>query len=324
MHVFVTGGAGFLGSHLVDACLARGDRVTVLDDFSTGRRENLRDYPQLTVEHGSVCDGARVAAIAGGADLIVHLAAAVGVRRVREAPSAAMQTNVLGVQAVLDAAVSADLPVVLASSSEVYGTGVPVPFREDAPLSIGQTHEWRSGYACAKALGECAALARAHDDGLRVVIARLFNTVGPRQRSRYGMVLPTFVARALRNERLTVFGDGNQTRCFAHVEDVVSALLELAERECFGRVFNVGSDVEWRIVDVARRVIELTGSSSVIEFEPFERAHPGFGGDVVRRVPDLGRLCSALGRTPRGDLDAILVDVIESVRLNNGSLAVPG
>ncbi|MCA8944310.1 MAG: NAD-dependent epimerase/dehydratase family protein, partial [Planctomycetes bacterium] len=184
---------------------------------------------------------------------------------------------------------------------------------------IGRPDLLRSGYACAKALAECSAAAAAEEYGLRAIVVRLFNTVGPRQRSRYGMVLPTFVARALAGLPLTVFGDGSQTRCFAHVDEVVSAVLRLVDRGCFGRVFNVGSDAEWRIVDVAHRVVELVQSSSSIEFEPFEDAYPGFGAGVARRVPDLTALRTAIGFAPERALDDIIRDV-----LSRSSRVLPG
>lgn len=319
MRVLVTGGAGFVGSHLIDHLVQRGDSVVALDDLSTGRIENLDDAfraaeDRLTVVQGDVCDRSLVDRLTCGVDAVVHLAAAVGVERIGAAPLQSMRTNIQGVDAVLEAAGSADVPVVLASSSEVYGGGdaAAVPFDEADSMRLGEAGALRAGYACAKAYAECAATAHAQEHSLRAVIVRLFNTVGPRQRARYGMVLPRFVDQALAGTPLTVFGDGTQTRCFAHVRDVVRQILGLLEAGAFGRAFNVGDDRETRIVDLARRVVAAVGSASELRFEPFESAHPGFGDGALRRVPALQRMRAELGAAaqPQFDLDALIRDVV--------------
>ncbi len=321
MRILVTGGAGFVGSHACESLVRRGDRVVAFDDLSTGRLENveaLRRERGFELVVGSVTDRARVAELVRSADLVLHLAAAVGVRLVVEEPLRTLETNVLGTEAVVRACSDRGVPLVLASSSEVYGKGTALPFREDGDLVLGPTSCARWAYACSKAQGEWLALAHHRDAGLPVVVTRFFNTVGPRQSGRYGMVLPTFASQALAGEPLTVHGDGAQTRCFCHVEDTVSALLLLADRvrapHVNGRVFNVGSDHEVTIARLAALVRDAAGSRSPIVHVPYERAFgPGFE-DLARRVPDLSRLERATGFRPSTPLETIVADVVAEQR----------
>jgi UDP-glucose 4-epimerase len=314
----ITGGAGFIGSHLAEALLARGDAVEVLDDFSTGRRENLAAFERderfrLTV--GGVTDPAAVASAIERNDDVYHLAAAVGVRLIVTDPARTIQTNIRGAEVVLEAAARTKKKVFIASSSEVYGKGVRIPLAETHDLLLGPTTCPRWAYACSKAIDEFLALAYAKQFDLPVVIARFFNTVGPRQSGQYGMVIPRFLRQGLAGEPITVYGDGRQTRCFAHVRDTVRAAMELMDREaCRGQVFNVGGDSEISILELARRVVELTGGRSRIRRIPFEEAYgPGFE-DMERRVPDLARLRRSIDWTNLAGIDEILRSTMEWMR----------
>ncbi len=323
MRVLVTGGAGFIGSSLVESLLADGEDVVVLDDFSSGRRANLpATHGRLRVVVGSVLDDATVERLVGEVDHVYHLAAAVGVSLVGRAPRHGLEANTLGTLRVLAAAAARGVPTVVASSSEVYGARDAVPYREADAMCLGVPSEVRSGYSCAKAWGECLAFAHAAESGLPVLVVRLFNTVGPRQRARYGMVLPRFARQALAGEPLTVYSDGRQTRCFAHVEDVVSAIRALVARDRFGAVFNVGSEAEVTIGELANCVVRRAGSPSRIEHAAFESHHPGFGGGPRRRVPDLSALRQAIGAVPQRSLDSIIDEVLRSPR--SSPLAQPG
>jgi UDP-glucose 4-epimerase len=316
MRHLVTGGAGFIGSHLVERLLARGDRVVVLDDLSTGRLANLAavaGHPDLEVVIGSVEDRTLVARAARGVDRIHHLAARVGVELVVGEPVASIRTIVDGTQAVLEAARVDRIPVVLASSSEVYGDSAPVPLRESVPVVPGRTDEPRGGYACAKALSEWFGFAFMAEHGVPVSVARLFNTVGPRQTGRYGMVLPRFCEQARRGAPMTVHGDGAQTRCFAHVADVVDALIALGEQErAVGRVVNVGSDTETSILELAVLVRDLADSRSPIECRPMAELAPARVRDTRRRVPDLALLRALVGTVPATPLARIVRDTLDS------------
>ncbi|GAB4152276.1 MAG: SDR family NAD(P)-dependent oxidoreductase [Planctomycetota bacterium] len=313
--VLVTGGAGFIGSHLVDHLLARGHRVLALDDLSTGSLDNLRlamRSNRFRFARGSAEDRGLVERELGRCDLVFHLAGAVGVRRCADAPVSMIERNLGPTRVVLDVAARMGVPVLIASSSEVYGDG-PVPFRESEPIRLGPTDLPRGGYACAKAMGEWLALAHASERGLPVVIARLFNTVGERQSGRYGMVLPTFVRQAVSGAPITVYGDGSQTRCFAAVGEVVRALAEiLPRREAHGRVFNVGSGIEVSILEVARIVKRLAGSQSPIRHVPLENAFPPGLVDPRRRVPSLDRLRSVLGWVPETPIERIAEELLRS------------
>lgn len=316
--VLVTGGAGFIGSHLVDHLLQRGCSVHVLDDLSTGSRSNLAAAsrsPRLTLTIGSAADVTRVEPLVAGATHVFHLAGAVGVRRLADAPLLMIERNLRPTETVLAAAAKASVPTLIASSSEVYG-GRPVPFCEDDAVQPGATEGLRGGYACAKAMGEWLAMAHAFEHGLPVVVARLFNTVGPRQSGRYGMVLPRFLAQALANQPITVFGDGAQTRCFAHVGDVVRALAQLLEQPAArGRVFNVGSDREITVADLAQLVRRSAGSSSEIVCTPMEAVFPRGFTDPARRVPSLLRLRQVLGWVPSTPLEAVVQELVSAVAL---------
>ena len=325
-NVLVTGGAGFIGSHLCEALLARGDRVVALDDLSTGSTANLErvlDSPRFELCTGSVTDAERGTELVQRSELVIHLAAAVGVRLIVEQPVRTLETNVHGAETVLRAAASRRVPVFLASSSEVYGKGDRVPFREDDDLRLGPTHRARWAYACSKALDEWLAMAWHRQAGVPVVLARFFNTVGPRQTGRYGMVLPTFAAQALAGEPLTVHGTGEQTRCFCHVRDTVEAVLRLTASprapHVNGRVFNVGTDREVSMLELAELVGRAARSSSPIALVPYEEVYGSGFEDMRRRVPDVGRLERATGFRPSTALETIVADVVAEQRARAAS-----
>jgi UDP-glucose 4-epimerase len=306
----ITGGAGFIGSHLAEALVARGQRVILLDDLSTGSVENirhLRKEPGVQCIFESVMERALLAELVDQSDVIFHLAAAVGVRRIIESPVRTIETNVKGTELVLEAAAKKKKLVFIASTSEVYGKNQKVPFCESDDVILGSTAKSRWSYATSKALDEFLALAYWKEKKLPVVIARFFNTVGPRQTGRYGMVLPTFVSQALAREPLTVFGSGKQRRCFGYVEDVVEAMLRLASTDrAVGEVVNIGNDSEITIENLASMVKTRTGSNSPIKFIPYEEAYePGFE-DMERRVPSLEKLVSLTGFRPTTPLTVIV------------------
>ena len=318
MRALVTGGAGFIGSHLAETLLGEGHEVVVLDDLSTGRVENLQavlGHAGLSLVEGSVTDEALVEKLCGGADLVYHLAAAVGVRLILERPVETIATNIVGAEVVLRAAARDGTPVVLASSSEVYGKNDRVPLSEEDDRILGPTTKSRWSYACAKAIDEFLGLAYHREHGLPVVILRLFNTVGPRQTGRYGMVLPRFVRQALEGQPITVYGDGQQTRSFTDVDDAVRMMIALSKSPvAAGQVFNVGTPHEVTIAEVARRVQALTGSDSPIRHVPYEEAYqPGFE-DLRRRVPDVSKAERLIGFRPRIALDETLERVIRFLR----------
>ncbi|MBI1355161.1 MAG: NAD-dependent epimerase/dehydratase family protein [Acidobacteria bacterium] len=315
---FVTGGAGFIGSHLVENLLARGAAVAVLDDLSSGRLENLAgvaDHPSLQIHVGGLDDEERLDALTGAADTVVHLAAAVGVERVVREPLRTMESNLFGFERVLDAAARHSRRVLVASSSEVYGKGGKSPFSEDDDVVLGATTKGRWSYAATKMVGEFLTLAHRRQSGLEGVVCRFFNTIGPRQSDQYGMVAPRFVRQALAGKPLTVYGDGSQSRCFCDVRDVVEAVALLAETpEAAGLVVNVGSDREISILELAEMVLRLTGSGSTIERVPYEDAYePGFE-DIVRRVPDTARIRNLIGWQPRRTLEQTLQAIIADER----------
>jgi UDP-glucose 4-epimerase len=314
MRVLITGGAGFLGSHLAERLLADGHRVTLLDDLSTGRRENLEAAlatGRCELHVASAADPHVVGPLVQGSDLVFHLAAIVGVRLVVERPAEALDNNLRAARTVLQAAARWQRPVVFASSSEVYGKGMRVPFREDDDLLLGATTVARWSYAAGKATSEWLALGLCKEQGMRALILRLFNTVGPRQRGCYGMVLPRFVRQALRGEPITVHGDGRQTRCFAHVADVVDAIVRLVASEaCWGQVVNVGSDEEIAVGDLARIVRSKADSRSPIVTVPYEVAYGGGYEDLRRRVPDLSKLRALIGKYAPRPIESIVEDVL--------------
>jgi UDP-glucose 4-epimerase len=318
MRVLITGGAGFIGSHLSDELLSRGDRVHVLDDLSTGAIDNIRhlkgnDAFEYTLE--SAASSRVVAELVDEADVVYHLAAAVGVELIVESPVRTIETNVHCTEVVLNHAAKKKKPVFIASTSEVYGKSPDLPFSEDGDLVLGPTHIGRWAYACSKAIDEYLALAYWKERKLPTVVGRLFNTVGPRQTGRYGMVIPRFVRQALADQPLTVFGDGSQQRVFCHVKDVVLALAELMRREdTYGSIYNVGGFEEVTIQVLAERVRDAVGSESEIVTIPYDEAYePGFE-DMLRRVPDITRIAEQIGWRPRLSLDDIIGDVIEHHR----------
>jgi UDP-glucose 4-epimerase len=318
MKALLTGGAGFIGSHLADALLAQGHDVSVIDDFSTGSRDNiahLEGHPGFSCVEDSVMHEARMAELVDRCDVIFHLAAAVGVKLIVEAPVRTIETNVHGTEVVLAQASRRGKLVVVFSTSEVYGKSAAVPFREDADLVFGPTHKQRWAYACSKAVDEFLALAYSRERGLPVIIVRLFNTVGPRQTDRYGMVIPTFVRQALTDVPLTIHGDGRQSRSFTDVRDVVNAVVRLAaEPRAVGQVLNIGSTEETTMLDLARRVKTLTGSRSELTLVPYDQAYESGFEDMARRVPDLSRIRALIGYQPAHTLDDVLKRVIEFER----------
>ena len=314
MRVLITGGAGFIGSHLADAYLERGDEVAVIDDLSTGTIENIRHLkvnPRFSYTIDSVHNQPVTAELVDQADVVVHLAAAVGVKLIVESPVRTIETNVRGTEVVLALANKKKKKVLIASTSEVYGLSADVPFREDGNLVMGATTKGRWSYACSKAIDEFLALAYWREKKLPTTIVRLFNTVGPRQTGRYGMVIPTFVRQALAGRPITVYGDGKQTRCFGYVGDVVGALIKLIDHpDSVGQVFNIGSSEEISIFELAKKVKELTNSTSEIVFMPYDEAYEEGFEDMPRRVPDTSKIKQLVGFEPQMKLEGILQTVI--------------
>jgi UDP-glucose 4-epimerase len=315
MKVLITGGAGFIGSHLAEALLERGDEVHVLDDLSTGSIENiehLKSHKSFHYTIDTVINEPVLAEHVDRADVVVHLAAAVGVRLIVESPVHTIETNVHGTETVLKLSNKKKKSVLLASTSEVYGKSIDFPFREDADLVMGATTKGRWSYACSKAIDEFLGLAYYKEKKLPVVVVRLFNTVGPRQTGRYGMVIPNFVGQALAGQPITVYGDGSQSRCFTDVIDVVGALIGLINHPgAIGGVFNVGSRQEISMLGLAEKVKSMTASDSEIVFVPYEKAYEEGFEDMPRRVPDISKLNKLIGYEPTIDLDGILKRVIE-------------
>jgi UDP-glucose 4-epimerase len=318
MRYLITGGAGFIGSHLSERLLAEGHAVLVLDDLSTGRYENiahLEKHPEFELRVATVTDPAVVERCVLECRAVFHLASAVGVRLVVDEPVKTIETIVGGTDVVLKACARYRRPILLTSTSEVYGKSERIPFREGDDCVLGPTTTRRWAYACAKMIDEFHALAHWNQTRLPVVVARLFNTVGPRQTGRYGMVIPRFVAQGLAGEPITVYGDGRQTRCFAHVQDVVAALIALfGHPEATGQVFNIGNDEEVSILELAERVRTLTGKRSTIQMIPYSEAYTAGFEDMHRRVPDLSRVKRLIGYRPSRDLDQVLADVLASQR----------
>jgi UDP-glucose 4-epimerase len=318
VRALVTGGAGFIGSHLTEALLAMGQEVVVLDDLSTGRAENLQavqKHPRLEVVLGSVTDEALVRKLVAAADVVYHLAAAVGVQLILDRPVGTIETNIVGTETVLRVACETRPRVMIASTSEVYGKNDRVPLSEEDDRLLGPTTKSRWSYACSKAIDEFLALAYHHEHRLPVTIIRFFNTIGPRQTGRYGMVVPRFVRQALDGQPITVYGDGRQSRCFTDVEDAVRATIALAlSPAAIGEVFNVGTPQELTIGDLAERVRALAGSSSPTVLVPYEQAYqPGFE-DLRRRVPDVRKVERVVGYRSRVPLDETLRRVIAYLR----------
>lgn len=315
MHWLITGGAGFIGSHLAEALVGRGDRVTVLDNLSTGRLANLSTLESragFRFVQGSILDRALLVPLVQDCDGVYHLAAAVGVKLIISQPVETIETNVFGTETLLSVAAAYRRRVLIASTSEVYGKNNTVPFREDDDSVFGSTQKSRWSYACSKKLDEFLALAYFRERKLPVTIARFFNTVGPRQTGEYGMVLPRFVRQALRQDPITIYGDGSQSRCFTHVDEAVHAVTKLMDRvDTAGEVFNLGGQTEVTIVELARKVIEMSVSRSQLRYIPYEEAYEKGFEDMQRRVPDVSKLKHWIGYAPSDGLETIIRSVID-------------
>ncbi len=318
MHYLITGGAGFVGSFLAEELLRRGHEVSIIDDLSTGSIHNithLKQNPRFHYTIDSCTNVPLLAELVDASDAVFHLAAAVGVKLIVESPVRTIETNVKLTEIVLDLVSKKKRPVLITSTSEVYGKSTQLPFREDGDLVLGATNMGRWSYACSKAIDEFLAIAYYREKKLPALIVRLFNTVGPRQTGQYGMVIPTFVRQAIENKPITVFGDGTQSRCFTHVSDVVRALIGLMERESFyGEVFNVGSGTEISISALAEQIRERAGSQSEIKYVPYSEAYEAGFEDMVRRIPDTSKIEKAIGWKPTLSLSQILDDVVASMR----------
>lgn len=327
MRYLITGGAGFIGSHLAERFLEQGDRVVLLDNLSTGSMENIRHLKSaenLEYHLDGIENRQLLAELVDDADVIIHFAAAVGVKLIVESPVRTIETNVNGTQLILEAASKKKKLVLLASTSEVYGKNTKVPFREDADLVLGPTTKGRWSYAASKALDEFLALSYWKERNQPVIVARFFNTVGPRQTGRYGMVLPNFVKRALANHPIEVYGDGKQSRCFCDVKDTVEALSRLLPLEkAIGEVVNIGNTEEISMENLARMVKQRTNSSSTIEYIPYDKAYePGFE-DMMRRVPCIDKLHGLTGFRPQTSLSEIIDRVAAFYRQKEGLLVPP-
>jgi UDP-glucose 4-epimerase len=318
MRYLITGGAGFIGSHLSEELLRRGHQVYVVDDLSTGSIENIRHLKTHDRFHYTIdsCSNQHLMAeLVDGCDKIYHLAAAVGVKLIVESPVRTIETNIRLTEIMLNLANKKKRPIFVASTSEVYGKSEQFPFNEDADTVMGATTKGRWSYACSKAIDEFLAIAYWKEKKLPTVVARLFNTVGPRQTGQYGMVVPNFVRQALAGEPITVFGDGKQSRCFTHVSDVVRALIGLMDHEsAYGNVYNIGNNVEISMNDLAKQVREMCGSKSEIVLIPYEKAYEHGFEDMPRRVPDLSKIKKAIAWQPTIALAQILTDVIDHQR----------
>jgi UDP-glucose 4-epimerase len=316
MRVLITGGAGFVGSHLADACLARGDEVFVLDDLSTGSIDNieyLKRHPYFHYTIGRVQNAQVTAELVDRVDMVYHLAAEVGVRRVIDSPISTIENNVQATEVVFHAAAKKGKRVLFTSTSEVYGLSTDLPYREDGNIVMGAASKGRWSYACSKALDEFLALAYFHERQMPVTVVRLFNTVGPRQTGHYGMVVPSLVQQAMTGKPMTVYGDGSQSRCFGFVKDVVRALVALMDRpEAAGQIYNVGAQTEISILQLAQRVKELTQSTSPIVMVPYADAYDAGYQDMPRRIPDTSKLKALVGFAPTTDIDEIVDSVMRS------------
>jgi UDP-glucose 4-epimerase len=314
MRILITGGAGFIGSHLSDYLLGQGHDVTIVDDLSTGSMENIREAKEngrFRYFIDTIFDKPLLAELIDDAEVVFHLAAAVGVLNIVESPVRTIETNVGGSELVLELAAKKKKRVLIASTSEVYGKSTKFPFSEEDDLVLGPTTKGRWSYACSKAIDEFLALAYHRERRLPVTIVRLFNTVGPRQTGRYGMVLPTFVKQALRSEPLTVFGNGKQSRCFTHVGDIVKGLVQCISCDAsIGQVFNLGNTEEVTMNALAERVIEATGSTSTIKYLSYDEAYGAGFEDMQRRVPDISKACQGFGYAPTQSLDNIINSVV--------------
>jgi UDP-glucose 4-epimerase len=321
MKILITGGAGFIGSHLADKLIAEGHEITVIDDLSTGRYQNiahLEDRPDFRLIIDTVLNSSLMEELIRETDRVYHMASAVGVRLIMEQPVKTIETIFHGTDTVLKFCSRYRKRVLIPSTSEVYGKGISVPFNEDDDLLTGATDKHRWAYACAKTLDEFLALAHWKETQLSVVVTRLFNTVGPRQTGQYGMVVPRFITAAMANEPIEVHGDGTQSRCFGHVADVVEGLTRLIETPaCFGQVVNLGNSEEVTINELANKAISLTGSSSVIKYKPYEEVYGQGFEDMKRRVPNLEKARRLIGYEPTRTLEHIINDVASEMRGNS-------
>jgi UDP-glucose 4-epimerase len=322
----ITGGAGFVGSHLAQELLRRDEEVYILDDLSTGSIENIEHLKPNTHFHytlDSVHNEPVLAELIDRCDVVYHLAAAVGVKLIVESPVTTIETNVHGTEVVLKLANKKKKKVLITSTSEVYGKSTAVPFNEEQDLVLGATTKGRWSYACSKAIDEFLGIAYWHEKKLPVVIVRLFNTVGPRQTGRYGMVIPNFVGQALMNQPITVYGDGNQSRAFGYVGDVVKALADLAQHPAaIGEVFNIGNTEEITMNDLAHLIKQMTSSESEIIHIPYDRAYEKGFEDMPRRVPDISKVQGLIGYQPRLNLKDILMEIIAVTRKSMPEVAI--
>jgi UDP-glucose 4-epimerase len=311
MRILLTGGAGFIGSHLADHYVAKGDQVTILDNFSTGSKENISHLEgKITTIDGDIRSVELVEKLTKDVDLVLHMAAALGVNTILESPLESMSTNITGSEVVLNAAAKFNKRIIIASTSEIYGKNPKQPLNEADDRVVGAPQKIRWTYSDAKAIEEAMAFALHQDKKLPVTTVRLFNTVGPRQSGRYGMVVPRFVQAALKNEALTIYGDGTQSRVFCHVDDAVQAIATIAATDAtIGEVFNVGGSGEVSIKVLAEKVIATTKSQSVITYTPYTDAYPAGFEDIQRRVPDISKIKQAIGWAPTKDLEAIIKDI---------------
>jgi UDP-glucose 4-epimerase len=318
MKALITGGAGFIGSHLTERLLRDGQEVTVVDNLSTGSLKNIEGFetePKFNFVEGDVCDADLMKPLVERCDAVFHLAAAVGVKLIAEEPVHTIETNIGGTEVVLETANKFGKKILIASSSEVYGKNEAVPFSEDDDIVLGSTRMSRWSYACSKAIDEFLGLAFYQQYGLGVVIGRFFNTIGPRQTGQYGMVVPRFVQRVLRGEPLSIYGTGRQKRCFCYVQDLIDAVIGLMNcEEAAGRVYNIGSTEEIAIEELADKIIEMTGSKSKKEFISYEKAYGRPIEDMMRRVPGLERIKETIGWEPKTNLSETLQIIIESFK----------
>jgi UDP-glucose 4-epimerase len=311
MRVFITGGAGFIGSHLADHYVNAGHTVTLIDNFSTGSKSNIAHLNgKVAAIHGDIRDIELIDQVTKDTDLVLHMAAALGVNTILESPLESMSTNITGSEVVLNAATKYKKRVIIASTSEIYGKNPKQPLNESDDRVVGSPQKIRWTYSDAKAIEEAMATALHQEKNLPVTTVRLFNTVGPRQTGRYGMVIPRFIQAALKNEPLTIYGDGTQSRVFCHIDDAVKAIAALAHHDAtIGEVYNVGGSGEVTIKQLAEKVIALTGSHSTITYTPYSDAYPAGFEDIQRRVPDTSKIKSVLGWTPGKDLAQIISDI---------------
>ena len=311
MRVFITGGAGFIGSHLADHYVAAGDQVTILDNFSTGSKTNIAHLEgKITTVDGDIRNVDLVDSLTKDADLVLHMAAALGVNTILESPLESMSTNITGSEVVLNASAKYDKRIIIASTSEIYGKNIKQPLSETDDRVVGAPQKIRWTYSDAKAIEEAMAFALHQEKKLPVTTVRLFNTVGPRQTGRYGMVVPRFVHEAIKNEPITIYGDGTQSRVFCHVADAVQAIATIAATDStIGDVYNVGGTGEVTIRQLAEQVLAVTGSESVITYTPYSDAYPAGFEDIQRRVPDISKVKAAINWAPTKDLNQIINDI---------------